>query len=135
MPRFFVNVDVPNLERAVAFYTAAFGLRVGRNFGDYAVELVGAESPIYLLANDAGTAPFPGAGTSRNYERHWTPVHLDFVVDDLDEAVRRVEAAGGHRERGIDERDWGRIAVFRDPFGHGVCLVQFTGRGYDEIAT
>lgn len=22
-----------------------------------------------------------------------------------------------------------------DPFGHGVCLLQFSGRGYDEIAT
>jgi hypothetical protein len=22
-----------------------------------------------------------------------------------------------------------------DPFGHGFCLIEFTGRGYDEVAT
>jgi lactoylglutathione lyase len=22
-----------------------------------------------------------------------------------------------------------------DPFGHGLCLIEFRGRGYDEIAT
>jgi catechol 2,3-dioxygenase-like lactoylglutathione lyase family enzyme len=28
-----INVDVPDLERAIAFYTNAFGLAVGRRFG------------------------------------------------------------------------------------------------------
>jgi len=23
--------------------------------------------------------------------------------------------------------------VLADPFGHGLCLIQFLGRGYDEI--
>jgi hypothetical protein len=25
--------------------------------------------------------------------------------------------------------------VLADPFGHGVCLIQFLNRGYDEVAT
>jgi hypothetical protein len=29
---------------------------------------------------------------------------------------------------------WGRLARLSDPFGNGLCLVQFLGRGYDEIA-
>ena len=29
---------------------------------------------------------------------------------------------------------WGRIAILADPFGHGLCLLQFSGRGYDTIA-
>jgi hypothetical protein len=29
---------------------------------------------------------------------------------------------------------WGRIAVLADPFGHGLCLIEFLNRGYDEIA-
>ena len=33
------------------------------------------------------------------------------------------------------DRRTGKIAHLADPFGHGVCLVQFLGRGYDEIAT
>jgi hypothetical protein len=28
----------------------------------------------------------------------------------------------------------GKIAVLADPFGNGFCLIQFIGRGYDEIA-
>ena len=28
----------------------------------------------------------------------------------------------------------GRIARTADPFGHGVCFIQFVDRGYDEIA-
>ena len=30
--------------------------------------------------------------------------------------------------------NWGRIAQMADPFGHGMCFIQFLGRGYDEIA-
>jgi len=25
--------------------------------------------------------------------------------------------------------------MLADPFGHGICLIEFVGRGYDEIAT
>ncbi len=31
--------------------------------------------------------------------------------------------------------DWvGSVNTFADPFGHGICLIQFLNRGYDEIA-
>jgi hypothetical protein len=30
---------------------------------------------------------------------------------------------------------WGRIARLADPFGNGFCLLQFLGRGYDEVAS
>jgi hypothetical protein len=33
------------------------------------------------------------------------------------------------------QRTWGRIALLSDPFGHGFCLLQFEGAGYDGIAT
>src|SRR5258708_22626997 len=35
-----------------------------------------------------------GSQARRNYGRHWTPVHLDFVVEDLDAAVQRAHAQG-----------------------------------------
>ena len=133
--RLLVNVDVFDLERAVRFYTAALGLRVGRRFGAAAVELLGAEAPVYLLAAPAGTPASPGAAATRDYRRHWTPVHLDFAVDDLDAAVSRAVAAGAALEVAVERRAWGRIAVLTDPFGHGFCLLQFHGRGYDELAT
>jgi lactoylglutathione lyase len=129
-----VNVDVDDLERAIAFYARAFDLRPARRFGASAVELVGGGAAIYLLEKAAGTAPFPGATSERHYGRHWTPVHLDFVVDDLERRVERAAAAGARREGEISTHAWGRMATMADPWGNGFCLLQFTGRGYDEIA-
>ena len=62
-------------------------------------------------------------------------MHLDFVVSDVAAAVRRAEAAGAWLEGEIRTHEWGRIAVLADPFGHGFCLIEFVGRGYDAIAT
>ena len=135
MARFIVNVDVDDLDRAVSFYTAALGLHVGRRFSGGGIELLGAEAPIYMLVARPGTPPFPGARVVRDYGRHWTPVHLDFAVDDLDAAVRRAVEAGAKVEIPLERAAWGRMAVLADPFGHGFCLLQFEGRGYDEIAT
>jgi predicted enzyme related to lactoylglutathione lyase len=130
-----VNIDVEDLKKAVDFYTSAFELREGRRLGKFAVELIGAEAPIYLLEKQAGTTPFPGASEGRRYERHWTPVHLDIEVDDLDTALGRAEAAGAKRDAEISSHAWGRMAMLSDPFGHGFCLLEFSERGYDEIAT
>ena len=126
-----INIDVPDLETATDFYTVAFGLHVGRRFGTDAVELLGWPSPVYLLRKDAGTV---GAGDQpRTYERHWTPVHLDVVVDNIDNAVARAVKAGARLEHAIRPTPYGKIAMLADPFGHGLCLIEFIGRGYDVI--
>ena len=130
-----INIDVPDLAAATAFYTAAFPLTIGRRFGTAALELLGGDVPIYLLVKHASSAPYPGATVMRDYARHWSPVHLDFAVLDLEAARDRALAAGALLERDIEQHAWGRIAYLADPFGHGFCLLQFTGRGYDAIAT
>jgi predicted enzyme related to lactoylglutathione lyase len=135
MPRVLLNLDVDDIERAVAFYTSAFELRVGRRFDSGFVELLGAEAPLYLLQKDAGTAPFEGAEQERGYARHWTPLHLDFVVTNLDEALARALAAGAVLEAAPTKHAYGQLALLHDPFGHGFCLLQFTASGYDELAT
>ena len=127
-----LNIDVPDLAAAQAFYTAAFGLRPARRLGPGVLELLGAAVPIYLLGKSAGSI---GAGGSvRDYTRHWSPLHVDVVVDDLDAALAQALAAGAAQEGPIREANWGRIVQLADPFGHGWCLLQFLGRGYDEIA-
>ena len=55
------------------------------------------------------------------------------VVDDLDGAVARATTAGATVELPITDKKWGRIAVLADPFGHGLCLLEMRGRGYDEL--
>ncbi|MBM7112191.1 VOC family protein [Archangium primigenium] len=130
-----ICIDVENLERALAFYTRALGLTPGRRKGDDWVELLGGTSPIDLLAQPAGSAPVPGIAAVRDYHRHWTPVHLDVTVRDLDAAVQRARDAGATLERGgLQTRPWGRMAVLADPFGHGLCLLEFHGAGYDALA-
>lgn len=133
-PGLLVNIDVDDLERGLAFYREAFGLEPGRRFGTAVVELLGLAAPLYLLAKPAGSRPAEQGGRERDYRRHWTPVHLDFVVEDLDAALARAEAAGAVREGEPRTQAWGRIVQLADPFGHGLCLIQFLNRGYDEIA-
>jgi len=135
MARLLVNVDVEDLEKGIRFYSEGLGLRVGRRFGEGGVELLGAEAPIYLLVKGDGTAPFQDAPSPRDYRRHWTPVHLDFVVEDLEAAIQKATAAGARLQGAPTEYRWGTLALLSDPFGNGFCLLQFKGRGYDEVAT
>ena len=126
-----LNLDVPDVAAAERFYVAAFGLRPGRRFDEDFLELLGWPAPVYLLRKAAGT---PGAGEDkRRYERHWTPIHPDVVVDDLDAALARAAAAGAAIEHPATETRYGRIAMLADPFGHGFCLIEFNARGYDAL--
>jgi len=130
-----VCIDVDDIQRAIAFYTNGLGLHVARRFDAGWVELMAGTVPLDLLERPAGSPanPTPRA-PSRDYARHWTPVHLDLVVEDLDAAAARAEAAGAAREDEIRSYAWGRIARMADPFGHGFCLLEFRGKGYGEIA-
>ena len=128
-----LNIDVPDLEAGITFYTEALGLRVGRRFDSAFVELLGTDAPVYLLEKEAGTSIGPAGGDVRRYERHWTPLHPDFAVDDLDSAIIRAEAAGAVREGETCEAPYGRLAMFADPFGHGFCLIEFNEKGYDAL--
>jgi predicted enzyme related to lactoylglutathione lyase len=130
-----VNLDVEDLERAIEFYRHALGLRLGRRLFDGTVaEMLGASAPIHLLETPPVGPAYAGASHARDYRRHWTPVHLDFVVEDIITAVHTAEGAGASLEGDIQTHRWGRIATLSDPFGHGFCLLQFVGRGYDEIS-
>lgn len=134
MTSLLINLDVEALDTAEAFYCGAFGLRPGRRFGASALELLGWEAPLYLLEKPRGSRA-TSEPSVRTYERHWTPLHLDVVVEDLDVALERVLAAGATLEGAVRDEAWGRIVQIGDPFGHGWCLIQFLGRGYDVLTT
>ena len=61
-------------------------------------------------------------------------MHLDVVVADVGAALARAVAAGAKAETAIRDEAYGRIVTLADPFGHGFCLIEFTGRGYHELA-
>ena len=126
-----LNIDVPDMAAAERYYCEAYGLRVGRRFDDDFVELLGWPVPVYLLQRPAGTI---GAGEeARHYQRHWTPIHPDIVVENLDDAIARAVAAGAIVEAPARDASYGRIAMLADPLGHGVCLIEFNAEGYDAL--
>src|SRR5262245_45070350 len=130
-----INIDVDDLEKGIEFYRSALGLRLGRRlFDNQAAEMVGAACRIYLLTKKAGSPAWAGGAAQRDYGRHWTPVHIDFVVEDFESSLRQARGAGARLEGEPQERTWGRFVTLSDPFGHGLCLIQFRGRGYDEVA-
>lgn len=51
----------------------------------------------------------------------------------MTEAFARVVGAGARSESDVIEKTYGRLAFFSDPFGHGFCLIEWKGKGYDEL--
>ena len=117
-----VYIGVTDLEHGTAFYTQGLGLRFRRRLRPNWVELEGASVPVFLLVSNR---PQGSAGP-------WT-VHLDFVTDDLDAAVRQAQDAGAVLDRALQEREWGRMANMTDPFGNSFDLIEFAPGGYDNI--
>ena len=122
--RISVSLDVPSLQAGLDFYGAALGFtEVSRPLPVLAFIEAG-EARILLIEKPEGSLPFKGAQTSRHYQRHWTPIHLDFSVPDAEAARDRAVAAGGTCEAWWDIKGRPRTAFMADPFGHGFCLIE-----------
>ena len=117
-----VYIGVTDLEHDIAFYTQGIGLHFRRRLRPNWVEMEGVSVPVFLLVSNR---PHDFAGP-------WT-VHLDFVTDDLDTAVRQAQDAGAVLDRALQEREWGRMANMTDPFGNSFDLIEFAPGGYDNI--
>ncbi|MEE9322303.1 MAG: VOC family protein [Granulosicoccus sp.] len=117
-----VSIDVSDLKKAETFYVEALGCKKVRDQGANMVVLSVENSDLYLLEKEPGTKPLRSSDAVRDYERHWTPVHLDFICDNVDELVSKILALGGLHEGG-DSGDWGSIAYCADPFGNGFCVI------------
>jgi predicted enzyme related to lactoylglutathione lyase len=125
-------VEVEDTEAGVAFYTTALGLTVCRRLTPRWVELSGASIPIFILGNRPESFDAGGVEIVREFTRHWTPVHLDFIVDELDAWVRRAREAGAVVEREENYHAF-RMANCSDPFGNGFDLIEVAPGGYDAI--
>ncbi len=145
-----VGLTVGDLDRSIAFYTAAFGYSVLRktpvnaylHLEDELLELMVAGTPASDDGPDtteAWRAQMPGSPGLN---------HIGFRVDDLDAAIERIEAGGGRlvippyeftpqiesvaepasdklrrAARPLGRRAW-RLAVFADPDGALLELVE-----------
>jgi predicted enzyme related to lactoylglutathione lyase len=117
-----VSIDVDNLKQAEAFYIEALGCKKVRDQGSDMSVISTDNCDIYLQQKEAGTKPLIAADVVRDYSRHWTPVHLDFLTRNVDEVVGKVVELGGRHEGG-ESGDWGSIAYCADPFGNGFCVI------------
>ncbi|MGI9333327.1 MAG: VOC family protein [Gammaproteobacteria bacterium] len=134
MAGIIVNIDVPDVGLGRRFYEGGLGFEYSRSlFGGAVVELAAESTTVYLIQHDVGSRPVQGNPGTRDYSDHWTPVHLDVIVDDIDQALQRAIEAGARAVGEQQAREWGKLAPLRDPFGHGVCLLQFSGPGYDLV--
>lgn len=133
--RVLINIDVPDLARAVAFYQAALGLTLSRVIDGDVAELIGASCVLYLLRKPAGSEANSAAIATRQYTRHWTPVHIDFVVERIEDAAMRAVLAGARQESECVEWMGSKCITFSDPFGHGFCLIEFAGETYSASAS
>jgi predicted enzyme related to lactoylglutathione lyase len=78
---------------------------------------------VCMHAKPAGTKPSPVGSELRHYERHWTPVHLDFDVAELDAVLAKVRAEGGAVENEFRTQGPKPVAFCSDPFGNGFCVI------------
>ena len=122
--KFEICIDVDDVDRAAEFYSRGLGLTVVEQHSKWA-QLKLSDQTFWIMKIAAG----PGGPISRDYRRHWTPIHLDFLVDDIDEAVERALDAGGHLDREITRQpepvgSGADVANLSDPAGNGVDLIQ-----------
>src|SRR5215471_21092633 len=82
--KYSVSIDVPLLDEGLRFYRDALGLpEIARPVAKYVILKCG-DSQIGLIEKSAGSNPAKGTDEVRRYKRHWTPVHIDFHVDDFE---------------------------------------------------
>jgi predicted enzyme related to lactoylglutathione lyase len=119
-----LSIDVPDLEAGLRFYAAVFGfVEAARPFPTLAV-LDANNVTVCMHAKPAGTKSSLATSVElRHYERHWTPVHLDFDVPDLDAVLAKVRAGGGTIENEFRNQGPKPVAFCSDPFGNGFCVI------------
>lgn len=122
-PTLNLSIDVPNLENGLRFYTRVFGfVETARPFPTMAI-LDANNVTVCMHEKDPGTKSSPGGADTRRYERHWTPVHIDFHVPDLDATLSLVRSEDGSVEVEFRTQGPKPVAFCSDPFGNGFCVI------------
>jgi predicted enzyme related to lactoylglutathione lyase len=122
-PTVHVSIDVADLAQGLRFYGEVFGfLETSRPFAGMAI-LDANNVTVCMHEKAAGTKSSPAGAATRHYERHWTPVHLDLHVVDLDATLAKVKALGGAVEREFRTEGPRPVGFCCDPFGNGFCVI------------
>ena len=121
--KYSVSIDVPQMDEGLRFYRDALGLvEIARPIATYVILKCG-DAQIGLIEKVAGSKPAKGSDDVRRYERHWTPVHIDFQVDDFEAFLAKAVEAGAKCEQKFAVEGRPPIAFCSDPFGNGFCIL------------
>lgn len=115
---------VTDLERSLGFYERAFGWPRNERI-DYAnyVELLTPDGAALGLFERSGFADLVGAQPAAVAEGEIAPAYVYVRVDDVEQAVARIEQAGGRPLSPLAPQSWGeRAAWFADPDGNAVAV-------------
>jgi hypothetical protein len=124
-----VNIDVDDLSKAVTSYQRAAGLRIAGGVGS-----ARSFAPHHLPAHDPpASRPSTRTDALRRNERHGRQYISISSSRILNPPRRQTIEPGATVEGRLRHVRRGRIAYLAAPFGHGICLIEFQGRGYDEI--
>ncbi|MBV9331624.1 MAG: glyoxalase [Alphaproteobacteria bacterium] len=119
-----LGIDVPRLADGIRFYSEAFGFELRAEPVPSVAVMRAGPLTLCLLEKSTGTRPSPFGLGLRHYERHWTPVHLDIHVTNLQAAIARALEAGARKEQVFENAEHGSAAFMSDPFGNGFCLLE-----------
>ena len=101
-----VQIPVPDLDTGLRFYRDGLGLELKWRHATQAGLRLG-DTELVLQTERPG-------------------LETDFLVDSAQEAVRRVEAAGGRVLSAPEDIPVGRMAVVSDPFGNPLVLLDLS---------
>lgn len=112
-----IGIYVPNLEKAIHFYTTVLGFEVNKQYGPKIVTLVHGELPIVLEETEA---------SSYTPDGYKPGVVLVLKTDDINDTVEKLKK---HNVQFIVEEPTacppGKFISFRDPFGNVLEYLQF----------
>jgi predicted enzyme related to lactoylglutathione lyase len=124
--QYSVSIDVPQIDEGLRFYRDALVERnrtAHSNLCDPQVRRLADR----IIEKREGSKPARGANDVRRYERHWTPVHIDFHVDDFDAFLERALSAGAKLEQKFAGGGRPATAFCSNPFGNGFCVIGRSG--------
>jgi lactoylglutathione lyase len=110
---------VRDVQRSVAFYEQAFGLK--RRFvdesGQYA-EMETGETTLAFASNELGASNLPSGFRRNDLSEPPAGVEIAFITEDVNATFRSVLEAGATRVAEPKTKPWGQIVAYvRDPDG------------------
>jgi hypothetical protein len=108
-----IQIPVPDLDAALAWYCEELGQQLR-----------------WRTETEAGLG-MPDAATELVLTTQRSELEPNLLVESVDDAVRRIEGAGGSIDVSPFDIPVGRVAVVSDPFGNRLVLIDLTKGRYE----